>query len=231
MRYLCVSRPGYLGTPLRTGTTPRLQGDAILHMLDTLGIEKCSIMAISGGGPSALNFTHAYPDRCHALILCSTLGGPQPQKIPFSFTIMSLMAQLSPVARSIQKKMASDLETAVSRSITDPELRKKVMDDDETFDLYKVVLLDSFNHFGRRMAGTKNDIQISSTFSIALNEIQVPTLVIHGTLDPMLPFEKHGKVLAESIPGAELFVAEGGEHPAIFTHREAVRKRVAKFLA
>jgi pimeloyl-ACP methyl ester carboxylesterase len=46
----------------------------------------------------------------------------------------------------------------------------------------------------------------------------------------MAPFEKHGKVLAERIPGARLLAIEDGEHVSIFTHRELVRERVGKFL-
>ena len=36
-----------------------------------------------------------------------------------------------------------------------------------------------------------------------LSTIAVPTLVIHGTEDPMFPFE-HGEALAREIPGARL---------------------------
>lgn len=46
-----------------------------------------------------------------------------------------------------------------------------------------------------------------------------------------VPFAQHGKVLAERIPGAELVALRGGEHVAIFTHREEARARVVRFLA
>lgn len=39
----------------------------------------------------------------------------------------------------------------------------------------------------------------------------VPTLVIHGTQDPILPYA-HGVALAETIPGAELLTLEGVGH-------------------
>jgi pimeloyl-ACP methyl ester carboxylesterase len=44
-----------------------------------------------------------------------------------------------------------------------------------------------------------------------LSSITVPTLVIHGTADPMFPLE-HGKALAEEIPGARLLTLEGAGH-------------------
>lgn len=45
----------------------------------------------------------------------------------------------------------------------------------------------------------------------ALGSIEVPTLVIHGTEDPILPYD-HGVALAKGIPGAELLTIEGMGH-------------------
>jgi pimeloyl-ACP methyl ester carboxylesterase len=44
-----------------------------------------------------------------------------------------------------------------------------------------------------------------------LAEITAPTLVLHGSEDPMFPLA-HGQALADEIPGAELIVLEGTGH-------------------
>ena len=44
-----------------------------------------------------------------------------------------------------------------------------------------------------------------------LSSIDVPTLAIHGTADPMFPIE-HGEALAREIPGARLLPLEGAGH-------------------
>ena len=44
-----------------------------------------------------------------------------------------------------------------------------------------------------------------------LDTINVPTLVIHGTEDPILPFD-HGQAIADSIPGAKLLAMPGVGH-------------------
>ena len=44
-----------------------------------------------------------------------------------------------------------------------------------------------------------------------LSSIAVPTLVIHGSADPMFPLE-HGQALAEEIPGARLLTLDGAGH-------------------
>jgi pimeloyl-ACP methyl ester carboxylesterase len=45
----------------------------------------------------------------------------------------------------------------------------------------------------------------------ALASVSVPTLVIHGTADPLVPAE-HGKQTAKAIPGAQLLLIEGMGH-------------------
>jgi pimeloyl-ACP methyl ester carboxylesterase len=44
-----------------------------------------------------------------------------------------------------------------------------------------------------------------------LSSIAAPSLVIHGTADPMFPIG-HGEALAEEIPGARLLRLEGAGH-------------------
>lgn len=44
-----------------------------------------------------------------------------------------------------------------------------------------------------------------------LSSITVPTLVVHGTADPLFPLA-HGQALAEAIPGALLLLLDGAGH-------------------
>ena len=46
---------------------------------------------------------------------------------------------------------------------------------------------------------------------VRLSEIDIPTLVIHGTEDAILPFD-HGQALADGIPNSELMTLEGVGH-------------------
>ena len=58
---ISVSRPGYLNTPLRSGETPEEQADMFAYLLDRLGVERSFVIAVSAGGPSALQFARRYP--------------------------------------------------------------------------------------------------------------------------------------------------------------------------
>ena len=44
-----------------------------------------------------------------------------------------------------------------------------------------------------------------------LSELDVPTLVVHGTEDPFFPLP-HGQALADEIPGARLLAVDGMGH-------------------
>ncbi|WP_308287372.1 alpha/beta fold hydrolase [Actinomadura parmotrematis] len=65
-----------------------------------------------------------------------------------------------------------------------------------------------------------------------LAEFDVPTLVVHGDDDQVVPFETTGKVAAEFVADAELKVYEGGSH-GIFTvpgDKERFNKDPLEFL-
>ena len=62
-------------------------------------------------------------------------------------------------------------------------------------------------------------------------KIGIPTLVIHGDSDAVVPFEVSGKRSAEAIPGAELVVIEGGPHGINATHPAEFNKALLAFLA
>ncbi|CAB4950058.1 unannotated protein [freshwater metagenome] len=61
-------------------------------------------------------------------------------------------------------------------------------------------------------------------------KITVPTLVIHGDADAIVPFEVSGKRSAEAIEGATLHVVAGGPHAINATHAEEFNEVLLGFL-
>jgi pimeloyl-ACP methyl ester carboxylesterase len=228
-RYLAPSRPGYLGTPLRAGRTAEEQADLHAALLRTLGIRSAAVMAVSGGGPSALQLAIRHPDLCWGLVLVSTCSGIIEDELPFAFHVMKVLARLPGFGASLQRKTARDLDAAAARSIPDPALRARTLADPGAGPLLRGLLLSTSDRMARRLAGTETDIRITRRTTYALERIGVPTLVIHGTADEVVSY-RHGEALAARIPGAELLTVEGGRHVSIFTHRDVVRARVTAFL-
>jgi pimeloyl-ACP methyl ester carboxylesterase len=63
-----------------------------------------------------------------------------------------------------------------------------------------------------------------------LSAIDVPTLVIHGTADPMFPIE-HGEALAAEIPGATLLALDGAGHGVERADWEPIARAVVEHTA
>lgn len=63
-----------------------------------------------------------------------------------------------------------------------------------------------------------------------LAKISVPTLVIHGDADRIVPLEASGKRTAKLIKGAELVVIKDGPHCVTWTHAEEVNRALVPFL-
>ncbi len=63
-----------------------------------------------------------------------------------------------------------------------------------------------------------------------LAKIDVPTLVIQGDADRILPFEKTGKRLTGLINDMELVVIEGGPHAISWTHVMQVNNALLQFI-
>jgi pimeloyl-ACP methyl ester carboxylesterase len=229
-RYVALSRPGYLGTPLDAGRTPAEQADLYAAALDSWGLSSVAILAVSGGGPSAIEFALRHRERCWALVLVSTCSGRISTRIPLSFHVTKRLLQWRWVADAMRRKAQRDPRRAAARSIADPAIRERTLRDPVAGPLLSELVASTLDRPGLRLRGTENDIAVTRCTEYALERVQVPVLVVHGTEDRMVPFELHGKRLAGRIPGAELLAIEGGEHAAIFTHRTEVRTRVTSFL-
>jgi pimeloyl-ACP methyl ester carboxylesterase len=63
-----------------------------------------------------------------------------------------------------------------------------------------------------------------------LSAVAAPTLVIHGTADPMFPLA-HGEALAREIPGARLLPLEGAGHGVDRADWETVVRAIVEHTA
>jgi non-heme chloroperoxidase len=63
-----------------------------------------------------------------------------------------------------------------------------------------------------------------------LTRVDVPTLVIHGDADRILPIAASGLGTHKAIKGSKLVVVEGGPHCITWTHAEQVNRELLSFL-
>lgn len=72
-------------------------------------------------------------------------------------------------------------------------------------------LLEAVAPVELRRPGLENDMEQLRTWSVPLQELELPVLIQHGTHDSDVPFE-HAERAARLLPQARLSPVEGGTH-------------------
>ena len=143
---------------------------------------------------------------------------------------MTYLARWRWFVERFRRKAARNLKAVAKRSISDPEILSRTINDKDTLPLFSTMLLSTYDRMDQRLAGTKNDIEISRTASYPLENLAVPVLIVHGTQDRLVPFKIHAKMYESRIRNATLLAVDGGEQVAIFTHRNFVRTNASTFM-
>jgi non-heme chloroperoxidase len=67
-------------------------------------------------------------------------------------------------------------------------------------------------------------------FRADLAKLDVPTLVIHGAADRIVPIDASARRTARMVPGARLYEVKDGPHNVAWTHAEEVNRELLNFL-
>jgi pimeloyl-ACP methyl ester carboxylesterase len=220
-RFICPSRPGYLRTPLTAGTSIEDQADLTAALLDALGIERAAVIGCSAGGPPAVHFAVRYPERCWALVLGNAISSPLSRthglitpvaQAFFGLDWFTWLGVNRPVLYLLQPNL-------MAQTVTDPAKQAHIQQ-----------MLHSIHPTSVRKAGFLNDMRwIQSTRHYPLEQVEAPTLVIHGNADIIVPYHQ-GLESARRIPQARFLKVEGGTHLCFISHREQVVPALVEFL-
>jgi 2-hydroxy-6-oxonona-2,4-dienedioate hydrolase len=226
-RWIAPSRFGYLRTPMPADGSTAAQADAFAALLDTLGIDRAAVVAVSGGVPPALQLAERHPQRIAALVLISsapyTPFTAAEQELPIPGWAYQLLFS-SGFPYWLMQKIAPTSLAAIF-DVT-PALRARLTPADEAA---VAAMVDAFQPVTARTAGLANEAAaIDPDARYALEGIAAPTLVIHARDDGINPFAI-GVSTAERIPGAELMPLDTGGHLSL-GRRAEVRARVNAFL-
>lgn len=195
-----------VGAP--TYASEDLVADAV-GILDAYGISAAHIVGISMGGALAQHLAVHHPRRVRTLTLVSTSpdgpGGPQtPDLPPMSEALRRALAEPAPAPDWTDREaviayfLAAEHTFAGAIPVDEDRLRRTA---GRAFDRSPVPAAAS-NHW--RVAG-------GAPVRDRLGEIAAPTLVLHGTADPLFPYG-HAEALAREIPGAVLVPLPGMGH-------------------
>ena len=224
-RLLAPSRPGYLSTPIDVGRTPMEQAAAYVALLDVLEIDEVIVIGASGGGPSAISFAAAYPERTRALVAMEAVSQSMELLSAPGFLESDFLVWLAFSALS----HSLGTEGIVKLVIPDPINQERVLGSARKQEKVESILW-SFWPPSFRQSGTDNDSEQFTKLELPLADVSVPTLIIHGTADANVPFS-HAELLAERIPNAELHAILGADHMMPFSHEEEVESIITEFFA
>jgi pimeloyl-ACP methyl ester carboxylesterase len=189
-------RPGYTGTDL--------VADAA-GVLDAYRIPAAHVAGVSAGGALAQLLALDFADRVRSLVLISTSPAlPAERELPAS---TEEYARFVAGAEADWSDPLSAIEylVAYSRVLAGGE---RPFDEAAVRDLARRDIERARDFAAARNHDTIPDGGRSRD---PVSSIAIPTLVIHGTADPMFPLE-HGEALAEEIPTARLLPLQGAGH-------------------
>ena len=224
-RILSPSRPGYMGTPLDSGTTVEDQAGLLAALLDTLGIGQVALVAYSAGGPVAYTLAARHPEKVVALVAISSLSGPHPligdgsgSRVRDAIFLSTPGQKLVQFAMDRLPRAFLSGTLAQTGHLTKPERKDyvdHVLTSPDALAFFKGIT-GMMHPYSERAQGVRNDFRQGSAMSpLPLATITCPTLIVHGTRDAMAEFYD-GVRAHEHIKGAERYWIEGGDHMAFW---------------
>jgi pimeloyl-ACP methyl ester carboxylesterase len=227
-RLLCVSRPGYLLTPLESGESIEQQADLFASLQDLLDIEKAFVISASAGGPPAYTYAMNYPDRIYGLIPIDSVSGyyDMPETVDAISEMFFTSNMGQKLLKNIGKKKPEWFASQIFKSeayFTKEQLKKHIeyVTTDETAKKFIQGFMNTMNPYKPRKPGTENDMKIYKKLKhLEVEKINVPTLVIHGTHDADVKFFD-GVYAYENIKNAQRFWIEEGSHLSFWLSQDA----------
>jgi pimeloyl-ACP methyl ester carboxylesterase len=188
-------RPGYTGADLTADAA---------GVLDAHEIEAAHVAGVSAGGGIAQELALDYPERIGSLTLISTSIAVSTER-----ALPPPTAEFGRFVANVQVDW-SDRESVIEYLVG---YWRVLAGEERGFDEA------AFRALANRDVGRARDFRAAQNHDLLagagsrkpLSAIAAPTLVIHGTADPMFPIG-HGEALAEEIPGARLLPLEGAGH-------------------
>lgn len=187
-----------------------LMADDAAALLRALGLNKVQVLGTSMGGYIAQKLTLRHPDLVRSLVLaCTSFGGRH--AIPLTQEALNSMLNVKDL--SPEQIIRQGLGVAFSQGF--PEKNPEVVDQLVNWRL----AVPTPRYAWERQFAAVAEFAVEEE----LSGIKVPTLIITGTEDIVMPAQ-NSVLLAERIPGAQLITVPGGGH-LFFIEKAAVFNR------
>jgi pimeloyl-ACP methyl ester carboxylesterase len=191
----------FLKIPVQAPYRLRDMAEDTTGLMDVLGIKSAHLVGISMGGMIAQEIAISFPARVRSLTsIMSTTGNPKVPP-PTREAAAMLMAPPPNTREEYFERFAQTWKVLRVGSFPEDEARDRSRAE------------RNFER-GLNPAGVGRQLRAilaSGSRKERLHAVKAPTLVVHGTVDPLVRPEG-GKDTAASIPGAKLLMIEGMGH-------------------
>jgi pimeloyl-ACP methyl ester carboxylesterase len=178
-------------------TIRQMAGDAA-GLLAALELDSAHVLGISMGGMIAQELALTAPERIRTLTLgCTYCGGPGSVHTP------------EHVLQSMGEALASGVPERMIRAAWEANVSPAFAANDEAWERFLEISVRRRVALGVIVEQTRACIEHNT--AARLHEIELPTQLIHGTVDQVLPVH-NGRMIDELIPGAQLELLEDVGH-------------------
>jgi len=190
--------------------------DDLAALLEGLQVESAYVLGASFGGFVAQEFALAHPERTRSLVLCCTsYGGPG--HVPPAPETLAAIA--STRGLNTAERVRENWSLAFS-----PRFAAETPAEVE-----RVVSLRAENNVPERLYLRQLQAAVAFDAAARVGRVSVPTLVITGDADAIVPHE-NSLNLAAAIPGSTLKIVEGGSHAFFIEQADEFNRAVVEFI-
>lgn len=194
------------------------QADDAAGVLTALGVARAAVVGISMGGFIALELALRHPEMVTKLVLTATSAGGRTH-VP-----ASRRTQLLLVAPRFQRDPGKIAKQVYAQIMAPGYCASHPAEWDE------IAAIARYRPQPRPAYRRQLQACLHHDVAARLGSIQIPTLVVHGEVDPLVPFA-NGRYLAEHIPGARLIAYPDAGHIPIVERAADYNRDVLAFLA
>ena len=213
---------------LNSYTLDDMAKDAIA-VLDTLNVEKIHVIGISLGGMIAQTIAINHPERVTTLTSIMSTGYYMDSELPATKPILVTDLFMANLRYGLIKTEAN----MIKLHLVGRELLKGDNEYDINVEEVAKAVLDNYrNRRGDNPLSFRQQSQAiikSGSRYKGLSNLNIPTLIIHGIRDPMVPFE-HGEKCYEVIPNARKLWIDGLGHDIPELYSEKIIVEILKLI-
>jgi 3-oxoadipate enol-lactonase len=209
--------------------TMHQMADDAAGLLDALAVDRAHVVGVSMGGMIAQELAIRYPGRVRSLVLACTYPEPDAEiERNRRFTVEKLGGSVTSEGElevDFKAIHPMDFLQQLLPTVFNPEFIAR--------ELPKLIqVFSGALQYGFSMEAILGQVAAAMSHKATdrLHEIAVPTLVITGDADRLIP-PANSDILAKYIPGAKLVRVPGGSHGFNFETPDVFNRAVLEFLA